>query len=131
MRSHFAHVTECRSSYESKPESPEHLAGKDKIREHLVARYGAGAVVDLEYPLKEINRIADVIVLFSNGWMEIHGIQLSPITVEVLEARTADYESIGASVHWWLGPKCSGSQREWAMDRFGEVHSVLPCKDVA
>lgn len=123
MRPHFAHKVDCTSEFERKPESEEHLAAKAKIRELLAKKY-AGHVVDLEVPLPSVRRIADVMVNV-NGWMEIHEIQLSPITLEVFEERTADYEKEGAQVYWWLGERVATPPiKKWCREKFGAVHLV-------
>ena len=124
-RPHFAHKPNapCSSDYEHKSESSEHLEAKARIRDHLKTKYGPGAHVDLEYRLPAVGRVADVMVTF-NGFMEAHEIQFSPVTAAELEERTNDYESQGISVFWWFGPKCSGPQRQWSFDRFGEYHTV-------
>ena len=124
-RPHFAHKpnSPCSSDYEHKPESPEHHEAKARIRDHLRNKYGSDAVVDLEYRLPEVKRVADVMVSI-NGFREAHEIQFSPVTAAELEQRTQDYESLGISVFWWFGPKCSGTQRDWSFERFGEYHTV-------
>lgn len=121
VRPHFAHkADECGSDYEHKPESQKHLDAKVRIRDQLLEKYPE-AVVDLEVPVPEIRRIADV-MLTINGWRNAYEVQWSRIPVEQFEQRTRDYESQGINVQWWIGGEANNeSTRQWSIERFGEV----------
>ena len=123
VRSHFAHKTACTSDYEHKPESREHRDAKYKIRDLLMTKY-PGAKVDLEVPLPEIRRIADV-HMDLNGWREVFEVQLSSITVEQIEARTQDYESLNITAQWWIGGAAdTPAIKQWCIEQFGEFNSI-------
>lgn len=116
---HFAHYpdVDCNShGYETKPESPEHHVGKRFVRDHLRTLY-PGAQVELEVPIEQRKRIADVLVAFRGGWAIAHEIQLARIALTELEERTRDYARVGIDVVWWLGAKAPHGVRQWVSDR--------------
>ena len=89
-----------------KGESWEHLEGKAFVASQLQQMTGPTATVEFEHILKLPDgrrRIADIAVVFPSGFVEVHEIQLSPISVDELEARTDDYASLGLPVQWWIG----------------------------
>lgn len=122
---HFRHKVSCISDYEHKPESIEHLMAKEYLANKLrmIMPEVSGAKVEIEYPFPEIKRIADVAIIFPMGWIEIHEIQLSSITVAKLKERTDDYFDVGADVKWWLGGNAfkSKENRNWVQKNFEEL----------
>lgn len=125
--SHFRHKVVCSSDFQSHPESPEHLQAKIDIVDLLRNTLGeyTDASIDMEVPIPEVRRIADVLVSFPMGWREAHEIQLSPISVLDLEARTNDYARAGISVTWWLGKRAyTDSNVLWCQDRFGACNTI-------
>lgn len=119
---HFAHRAACTSTLNRQPESPEHLAAKkfmfEKLRS-IFAEY-TKCEVRLEVAMPEINRIADIAIIFPMGWQEVHEIQLSSITIEELEARTNDYLRAGCDVLWWLGKNAdTPANRAWCANNIG------------
>jgi competence CoiA-like predicted nuclease len=122
VRAHFAHKAVCTSAYVGHPESQEHLLGKAIVAERLrqdFAEYST-ARIEFEYPIPEVKRIADIMVLFPNGWRIAHEIQLASITAGILQQRTEDYLHAGIDVFWWLGRTAdSPANREWCEQYFG------------
>jgi len=123
VRAHFAHKVACTTPYVGHPESPEHRFGKMLVAEHLrqeVAEY-SDARIEFEFPIPEVRRIADILVIFPNGWRVAHEIQLASITVEYLQQRTEDYLRAGIDVVWWLGKSAdTPANRAWCEQYFGE-----------
>ena len=119
---HFYHYKKCTSKLNHHPESAEHEMGKHLISLHIVQNwkeYG-NVKIELEYPLPEINRIADIALIFPSGWVVVHEIQLSSITSESLHERTKDYHSIGIDTFWWLGNRADTyTNRVWCIKKFG------------
>ena len=77
---------------------------------------------DLEYRLKEVGRIIDVVLLYNNIPVEAHEIQLSAISVRELEDRTKDYRSQGIAAYWYFGRKADTPEvQQWSKSKFGEV----------
>ena len=78
--------------------------------------------VDLEFRLGQVNRIIDVALLLRNKPVEAHEVQLSPITVSELEARTRDYSSQGVAAYWYFGGKSFNQEvQQWSKNKYGEV----------
>lgn len=78
--------------------------------------------VDLEVRVEQVNRIIDVALLLKNKPVEAHEIQLSPITVSELEARTKDYSSQGIAAYWYFGGKSFNQETQrWSKSKYGEV----------
>jgi len=128
-RPHFAHKpnTLCQTDYGYHPESPEHLAGKEFIAKILMKELTdyTNAEITYEWRCEETKRVADVAVLFRNGWIVVHECQLSSITVEELEKRTEDYLNAGIDVVWWLGKNAdTNTNRSWCIDTFGECNLI-------
>ena len=75
--SHYANG-ECSAGYHNKPESPEHRFFKAYLSTQLAKHFAEYSKTEaqLEYPVKEILRIADVMFEFSGGWLVAHEIQL-------------------------------------------------------
>lgn len=127
MRPHFAHKAKCTSDFCTHPESLNHRTGKHFLAENLPRIYGGMFDVApmIEYPIKEVRRVADVMLCFPNGWRVAHEVQLSPITTEELEARTQDYLLAGIDLFWWLGGKAdTPANRTWCHRRFGVVGKI-------
>ena len=116
-RPHFRHINKCLSTFAKHTESYAHLAGKEKAAQVLSMRIGGK--IDFEVPIKEANRIADVVLTAEDGAFQIAEVQLSPITVDELRARNADYQKAGAmAVYWFLGPKLQNREIEIAACEF-------------
>lgn len=132
ISAHFVHYSGgCESDYERKAESEEHRLAKRKIAAYFRNTYqDRNILIELEKPLPEIKRVADVLITFPGGWQIAHEIQLSNITIERLAERTTDYNTIGIDVVWWLGKAANTeTNKEWCWDaqggyfllRFGET----------
>jgi competence CoiA-like predicted nuclease len=102
---HFRHKATCSfMEYGSNPESDEHLYAKYQIRESITNQTkGTGVIVDLEVPIPEVKRIADVMVTYPMGWRVAYEIQLSAITPVKLQNRIIDYRNAGVDVVWLFG----------------------------
>mgnify|MGYP001952948993 CR=1 FL=1 len=73
----------------------------------------------------EVKRIIDIAMIFPNGWIVAHEIQLSSITTENLENRTNDYRKLGIDVFWWFGKSADKkANREWAIEKYGQSLSI-------
>ena len=129
---HFRHRSKCETELQGHPETVEHMVTKWMISEIIRDEYAARGIplksIDFEVPFFECNRIADVVVSFETGAVEVHEIQLAPITTESLADRTNDYFSAGASVVWWLGRSAdTNNNRAWCLTNFGECR-FLPMR---
>lgn len=124
---HFCHKVLCQSDEygHREKETPEHLFGKHEIAKMLHEQFdGQSVKIEYEVPLKEIKRVADILVTYPMGWRLAHEIQLSDISKEDIEIRTSDYESIGIDVIWWLGEKIRNEVKNLFVERFGRVFTV-------
>lgn len=136
---HFRHKVACTSDYEQHPESYEHLHTKAIIAEKVSKwmKEFTNATPELEVPIPEVKRVADVMFTFPNGWRVAHEIQLASISVADLEKRTDDYLRAGIDVFWWLGNRADVQQnREWCTERFGfvlrlEYHPIYTSTNLA
>jgi competence CoiA-like predicted nuclease len=121
-RWHFAHVAACPEQYASHPETIAHLLGKEEMRRYLrLIPEFATAQIDLEVPIHDRKRIADVLATFPQGHRMAVEIQLAGITTEELAARTKDYYDDGIDVLWCLGGTAynSPANREWCTGECG------------
>lgn len=119
---HFAHVATCTTEYKSHPESQAHRDAKKFLATHLCEQFQeyAGAVIEYEVPIREVMRIADLLVTFPTGWRVAHEVQLASITTEELQERTNDYTLAGIDVVWWLGRSANTpANRNWSREIFG------------
>jgi hypothetical protein len=117
---HFAHKPSPRSkscNY-GKGESLEHMATKLAIAKHI-SKFGIydGAMICVEYKINipygnKKERRADVVAIMPNGDIHVHEAQLSAITIESLQERTADYRQVCAEVVWWLGKDAANFPNE-------------------
>jgi competence CoiA-like predicted nuclease len=124
---HFFHINNCTSDFERHAESPQHNLGKELIAKHIKEYWSeySNAEIKFEYPIKEVKRIIDIAMLFPNGWIVAHEIQLSSITTENLENRTNDYRKLGIDVFWWFGKSADKkANREWAIEKYGQSLSI-------
>lgn len=103
VRTHFAHKSLKDCSYYFENESPEHLGNKEALY-HWAKK---DSTVALEFPIAEIQQIADVLV---NGKLALE-VQCSPLPQKMLRARSQGYRSLGYQVLWLLGTKL------WLKDR--------------
>jgi competence CoiA-like predicted nuclease len=122
FRAHFAHKALCPTDYVGHPESHEHREGKSLVAARLreeIAEYSTAAI-EFEVPIPEVKRIADIMVLFPNGWRVAHEIQLASLTTETLQQRTEDYLDAGVDLVWWLGKSAdTPANRSWCEQYFG------------
>jgi len=120
---HFAHKVICLSDWNYHPESIEHLIAKREIAIYLRSRpdYNIeGIHIELEVPIPEIKRQADILTTFPTGWKIAHEVQLSAITIEDLEERTNDYGKLGIETYWWLGKKAAtDTNLDWCVNNCG------------
>lgn len=126
---HFAHKpnSPCSSDYARHPESQEHFFFKRLLAAELGKEFEEylNAKAQLEYPIPEVKRIADIVFEFPNGWLVAHEIQLSSITTKELEERTNDYRNAGVDVIWWLGKSANTeTNRAWLIENFGECYTL-------
>jgi competence protein CoiA len=121
VQAYMRHKGECSTTYAHHPESPEHLTAKAWIRDSMPEVYGYVVVsADCEVRIPEINRIADVCFFLANGDRMIHEAQLAAISVDELEARTNDYQSLGYGIVWHFGKAAdTGTNKVWARRRLG------------
>ncbi len=124
---HFRHKpnSPCKSDYDRHPESYEHLFFKKLLSEKLSQEFSEylNAKQILEYPIREVKRIADLVFQFPNGWLVAHEVQLSSITTEELQTRTNDYRNAGVDVVWWLGQSANTeTNRQWIIENFEECY---------
>lgn len=127
---HFAHkACECQTDYDYHPVSPEHERSKLVIGRRRLKRlepFGK-ASVEYEVPIPSMKRIADVMIMFNNGIVEAHEIQLAYITTEMLKRRTFNYWEEGIDVRWWIGGKAdTEANREYILAEFGRVDVITP-----
>jgi competence CoiA-like predicted nuclease len=123
IRPHFAHKRACALPYEAHPESPEHLLGKEYMSLWLRQQPEfLGARIDLEVPIHQRKRIADILVTFPTGQKVAVEIQLALMTTEALMARTKDYLDDGIDVVWVFGGNALRSQSnlDWCKRTLGE-----------
>jgi competence CoiA-like predicted nuclease len=121
VQAYVRHKGDCATTLAHHPESAEHLAAKRWIKEHAAELYSyEDALGDCEVRMPEINRIADVCFTLATGERMVHEAQLAAISVDDLEARTNDYQSIGYSIIWHFG-KAADTQtnKQWAFRRLG------------
>lgn len=125
---YLRHKAECTTAYGYHPQSPEHFAAKEWLRLNAPGAYGHDVVTNDPAQVIEVRididgkayRIADVCFTLANGDRVIHEAQLAAISIDELEARTNDYESLGYSVIWHFGKAAdTGANRQWAFRRFG------------
>jgi competence CoiA-like predicted nuclease len=130
---HFAHRpgSPCQTKLESHPESAEHRLGKATVARWLAEHFKANGYqnvrIDLEVPVYEAGRVADVMVTFPGGMREAHEIQLAKIAHHDIERRTLAYHSVGIATVWWLGEDSDADQpsnREWLLRELGECPLV-------
>lgn len=123
-------------------ESLEHIEAKRLIKKHCLDWYksengnmNASVVFEYQLPLSaelkkyagvQKKRIIDVAVLLPCGIIEAHEVQLSPISIQLLEERTRDYESVGVNVYWYFG-KAAATQENilWEYQRTGYAAPIL------
>ena len=81
--------------------------------------------VDVPIPMewRSKGRVADVMLSWHAGYRVVFEIQLEPIKVEELKARTQDYLQDGIDVFWWLGDAARTKENEsWIFQR--QVHGL-------
>jgi competence protein CoiA len=102
VSAHFKHDHNSDCSYDSEPETEEHIQGKIQIRNWLVQNY-PDAHVEFEYKIVETNQRADVIAIFPNGEKIAFEMQCSKIQGSVWKERHQLYEKSGIKDYWILG----------------------------
>jgi competence protein CoiA len=127
VRAHFAHIMQCTNTeYQAHPESYHHDLGKHWIAEQLrgeLWKY-TNATIELEVPIPEIKRVADILVTFPNGWRIAHECQLADLGLEELQQRTEDYNRAGIDVFWWLGKVALTRYSKWVFENYGYILSL-------
>ena len=126
---HFAHKPSapCKCDYARHPESYEHIFFKNLLSRSLGEEFEEYlyAEAQLEFPVHEVRRIADIAFTFPGGWVVVHEVQLCQITTHDLEARTNDYRDAGYDVVWWVGNNAdTESNRKWLLENFGECFRI-------
>lgn len=124
---HFAHAGRCIDAYQSHPESPAHQDAKRYLATHLREWFKeyANTTIEYEVPIREVKRVADLLVTFPTGWRVVHEVQLASTTTEELQRRTNDYTLAGIDVVWWLGKSAdTPANREWCQRTFGYALSL-------
>lgn len=128
VRAHFAHIaSECDMTYSQHPESTEHRLGKMYVATEWIKQFGRykDATTEYEVPIREVNRVVDVLATLPNGHRIAHEIQLAAITPRELEERTNDYARSGIDVFWHLGKSADTEpNRQFlrsAVDDFGLI----------
>lgn len=129
VRAHFAHkpAADCLYAMYAQGETAEHRAGKEWVVARLKDVVGEEVTCEIytEYHLKQIRRIADVILLTPGGYNHVFEVQLASISVEDLEQRTNDYMSVGCDVTWIIGGRADTQEnRLWVADHQGDVHVI-------
>ena len=85
--------------------------------------YGKYSIVS-EYPVKRINRRADIAIIDSNNKpVQVHECQLSKISSDEIKARTNDYNSLGIECSWHFGLSAAEDKQvlEWFMRTYGYI----------
>ena len=123
---HFAHKPDldCWYARECQGETLEHRLAKLSLADHLSEWFAEYTTAEpqIEVPIHEVQRVADVLFLFPTGWGIVHEVQLAGITVDLLEQRTKDYERAGYDVVWWFGDTAlTHSVKDWSMKQYGYV----------
>lgn len=110
-------------------ESIEHQVGKQQVRQFCKSWYGNDVDIQYEHIIKLPSgrwRIADIAVIFPDGQIDAHEIQLSAITPETLEARSSDYLAQGINSYWYFGKSAdTNANRKWYFDNTGEMPNIL------
>lgn len=121
VKNYLRHKGECSTTLAHHPQSPEHFAAKQWIMEHMPEKMAYVIErADCEVRMPEINRIADVCFWIDGGDRVVHEAQLAAISVDELEARTNDYQSIGYGIVWHFGKSAdTDTNKRWAFRRLG------------
>lgn len=102
VTAHFKHIHLLDCTYDSEPETAEHLKGKMLIRNWLLEQFPE-AQVEFEYKIKETNQRADVMAILPDGKRLAFEMQCSKIPGSVWKERHALYKSAGIQDFWILG----------------------------
>lgn len=130
QRAHFVHKRDAERQCiydEYGGESPQHRAAKSAIIDNLQSRHEyKGASIREEVYLKDVNRIADVMVIHVDGCSEVHEAQLASCDYSEIDKRTKDYMAAGVGeVIWWLGGEANSEpNREWCRKNYGYVATM-------
>lgn len=111
-RAHFYHLSSSDCSLRGK--GAEHIAVQKVLQHTLGLNY-----TEAEYPFPSIGRIADVAYFPQKLIFEV---QCSPISVREVEARIADYNSLGWQVIWILHLSRFGGVRGRKIKNFLRSH---------
>jgi len=130
---HFRHKVTCSSdsSFETHPETAQHLQAKEYLADELRADLNElgdsqeQVKVELEVRLKEVRRQADILITYPFGSRIAHEIQLFPTNPKELEARTDDYLRAGIDTVWWFGERNNTAENNnWSKERFGCIYYI-------
>jgi competence CoiA-like predicted nuclease len=120
---HFKHNPgSTRDCALSQGEGNEHMCAKQAIAEKLATLRGyEGTRILKEFWLADVERRADICVIYPDGNTEVHEIQLAKTTIDSLEERTNDYRRAGVGdIIWWFGGQADNqNNRVWAKDKLG------------
>jgi len=123
VRRHFYHLQQCSTDYRFHADTAEHLLGKDWIVQQLQHELWGytGADIEMEVPIPEIKRVADVLVTFPNGWRIAHACQLTPISLDEIKQCTAEYVQQGIDLYWWMGLSALNKPgvKDWLVSTYG------------
>jgi len=102
VTAHFKHVNSPDCTYDSEPETEEHLRGKVLIRNWILQQY-PNVQVEFEYKIRETNQRADVMAIFPTGEKIAFEMQCSKIQGSVWRDRHYLYKKAGIKDYWILG----------------------------
>ena len=117
---HFVHQTEPVTGYKTSPYSIEHEMGKLILATHLREAYKE----EIHYKVPIGDRIVDVVC--GIGSVQVAGeVQLSPITTDEIEARSADIMAMGYDPIWMLSGRANTeANRTWCSKHLCSVYSM-------
>lgn len=128
---HFAHRSRCPREDWYEPETPEHRAFKQAVRDWLLQDpFWQEAQIFLEVPIHEARRRADLLAVFPGGWRVAHECQVSPITLEELQTRSENYLQAGVDVLWWFTRQQLRRSQEWLPQWLLRFQGIILTADI-
>ena len=128
---HFAHLRRCPREGWHERETPEHRAFKEAVWRYLKRDpYWREGKVELEVPIPEARRVADLLVTFPNGWQVAHECQVSRIGLGELKARSRAYLEAGIDVCWWFTAERLREARRWLPEWLLQFQGVILRADI-
>jgi competence protein CoiA len=116
---HFAHYPDSTCQFErlqGEPESLEHFELKRHAGQWARRKFSK-ATVSYEVRLLDGKRIADVFIKYPSGQCDVIECQMSRISVDEVQARMRDYQSIGYQVHWFFNEALLTDSFVYALER--------------